>query len=38
MRVRSEAELAILRRIRSDDVVKEALPKVSAKKDKQGAD
>ena len=38
MRVRSEAELAILRRIRAADVVKEALPKVSAKKEKQGQD
>ena len=38
MRVRSEAELAILRRIRGADVVKEALPKVSAKKEKQGQD
>merc|ERR1719460_263029 len=36
MRVRSEAELAILRRLRAADVVKEALPKVSAKKEKQG--
>jgi hypothetical protein len=34
MRVRSETELAILRRIRANDVVKEALPKV--KKDKNG--
>jgi len=38
MRVRNEAELAILRRIRAADVVKEALPKVSAKKEKQGQD
>jgi len=36
MRVRSEVELGILRRIRSADVVKEALPKV--KKDKNGQD
>jgi hypothetical protein len=34
MRVRSEAELAVLRRIRGADVVKEALPKVA--KDKSG--
>lgn len=38
MRVRSEGELQRLRRLRSDDAVKEALPKVSAKKDKQGQD
>lgn len=38
MRVRSEAELSILRRIRGADVVKEALPKVSAKKGKDGQD
>lgn len=36
MRVRSEVELSILRRIRAAEVVKEALPKV--KKDKNGQD
>lgn len=36
MRVKSEAELKILQRIKSNDVVKEALPKQTPQKGKQG--
>lgn len=35
MRVKSEAELKVLQRIRSNDVVKEALPKQTPQKGKQ---
>lgn len=36
MRVKNEVELKVLQRIRQNDVVKEALPKVPTKKDKNG--
>lgn len=34
MRVKSEMELNVLKKLKSNDVVKEALPKVAPKKDK----
>lgn len=34
MRVKSEMELKVLQKLKSNDVVKEALPKVAPKKDK----
>lgn len=34
MRVKSELELKVLQKLKNNDVVKEALPKVAPKKDK----